>query len=48
LASVARCVDILHGLAMNMAGDRISEIYSNDEEYVAPCLHQISKASRLF
>ena len=48
LASVARCVDILHGLAMNMAGDRISEIYSNDVEYEAPRLRHIGKATRLF
>jgi hypothetical protein len=47
LAGVAHCVDLLHGLAMNMAGSRISEIYSNDAEYEAPSLLQIGKSSRL-
>lgn len=35
--SVANCVDILHGLAMNMAGDRVSEIYSCDAELEQEC-----------
>ncbi len=48
LASVAQCVDMLHGIAMNMAGNRISEIYSNDIDYEAPCVGHIGKASRLY
>jgi hypothetical protein len=48
LASVAHCVGLLHGLAMNMAGDRLSEIYSNDAEYEAPGLRHIGKSSQLF
>jgi hypothetical protein len=46
LASVALCVDTLHGLAMNMAGNRMSEIYSNDAESEAPYLRHIGKAAR--
>ena len=41
LSSVAQCVDILHGIAMKMAGGRISEIYSNDAEYEALSLRQL-------
>ena len=45
LASVTHCVEILHNLAMNMAGDRLSEIYSNDAEKEAPYLRQIGKTT---
>jgi hypothetical protein len=47
LASVAHCVDILHKLAMNMAGDRLSELYSNDAESEAPILRNIDETARM-
>jgi hypothetical protein len=47
LASVALCVDIMHGLAINMAGDRVSEIYSGDTDREAPSLCHIGEAARL-
>jgi hypothetical protein len=48
LAGVAHCVDFLHSLAMNMAGDRMSEIYSNDAEYEAPHLRHIGETNRQY
>jgi hypothetical protein len=46
LASVALCVNTLHGLAMKMAGERLSEIYSNDAEDEVLYLRHIGKAAR--
>jgi len=46
LAGVALCVDIMHGLAINMAGDRVSEIYSGDADHEAPSSRHIGKAAR--
>lgn len=46
LASVKRCVNILHKLAINMAADRMSEIYASDADCNVPYLRHIDKSGQ--